>query len=89
MKFRLILSILFFIATTVATIHEIEHIAHDHDHASCEMCVVAQNFLSSDIDHRVDDIENLRFGAIGSSFVFSFKQTLHPTCQPRAPPLFS
>ena len=89
MKCKLLLSILFFIATTVATIHEIEHIAHDHDHASCEMCVVSHNFLSGDIDHSLSDSQSLRFGAIEDYSAFSFKQILHPTCQPRAPPFFS
>lgn len=49
MKLRVLLSILFVIATTLTSIHELEHIHGDHDDGSCQVCIVGGHLVSSDI----------------------------------------
>lgn len=87
MKHNLLLSILFFIATTLMAVHEIQHI--EHDHASCEVCVLVNNFVSPDIAVGVSSVENVHFGTIDTfvTKVYFHKQSL--TCHSRAPPRIS
>lgn len=52
MKLRVLLSILFVVATTLTSIHELEHIYgdhNDHDDGSCQVCIVGSHLVSSDI----------------------------------------
>jgi hypothetical protein len=50
MKLRVLISLLFIIGTTFASIHELEHIGHDHDSSKCQVCTLSNNFLSADIN---------------------------------------
>ena len=49
MKIRLLLSLLFVIATTVAQLHELTHIEHN-DGSSCSVCVVDDHLVGADIN---------------------------------------
>ena len=40
MKLRVLISILFIIATTFTAVHELEHIDGEHDSSTCEVCIV-------------------------------------------------
>ncbi len=48
MKFRLILSLVFTIATTFTALHEVAHI-HGHDSATCQVCIVDDHSVSADV----------------------------------------
>jgi len=50
MKLRVLISLLFIIATTFASIHETEHIFDDHNSVECEICQVSHNMLSDDVN---------------------------------------
>ena len=50
MKLRVLISILFIIATTFASVHETEHVFDDHSSVECEICQVSQNMLSDDVN---------------------------------------
>ncbi|MCD6433544.1 MAG: hypothetical protein J7L21_05825 [Sulfurimonas sp.] len=49
MKLRVLISILFIIVTTFASIHEIEHITGEHESSSCPICVIGDHLVSADI----------------------------------------
>lgn len=49
MKLRVLISILFIIATTFVAIHEVEHISGEHDSSSCPICVADDHIVSADI----------------------------------------
>ncbi|MEA3371976.1 MAG: hypothetical protein U9Q40_11610 [Campylobacterota bacterium] len=57
MKLRVLISLLFVIATTFAVVHETEHIMHDHGSMECEVCLVSQNMLSDDVNSDFSELE--------------------------------
>lgn len=89
MKFKLLLSFLFVIATTFTTIHELEHISADHDAASCQVCVLGDNSLSFNL---IDDFKDV---SLFASYVIHSKKTYlqrynkKSTNQSNAPPFIS
>ncbi|QOY54729.1 hypothetical protein HUE87_00315 [Candidatus Sulfurimonas marisnigri] len=88
MKIRVILSILFVIATTFSVIHEIEHIMHA-DGYTCEVCIVDNHSVSADIISKTQYTEIFHFEKISQNNLVS---TLHVRTnhnQSRAPPLTS
>jgi hypothetical protein len=87
MKLRLLISILFIIATTAVAIHELEHIHSDS--SSCQICVVDEHSVSADIVDSIKDVEILKFnGIITGNLVHSLHIKNH-SYQNRAPPLKS
>ncbi|MDY0121355.1 MAG: hypothetical protein RBR54_05365 [Sulfurimonas sp.] len=40
MKLRILFSLILFINFTFSLVHELEHISHEHEHLSCEICSV-------------------------------------------------
>jgi len=48
MKLRVLISILFIITTTFASIHEIEHITGEHESSSCPICMLSDHLVSAD-----------------------------------------
>jgi len=50
MKLRVLISILFIIATTFTAVHEIEHIKGEHEGSSCQVCIVDDHLVSADIE---------------------------------------
>ncbi len=89
MKLRLLISILFLIATTFTAIHELEHIGGEHDSSTCQVCVVDNHALSIDVVDEFIDIELFKFEQITfDNFVYSFHKKNH-TNQNRAPPFTS
>jgi hypothetical protein len=89
MKLRVLISLLFIISTTFASIHELEHIGHEHDSGKCLVCTVSQNFLSADIN-KLDISLELDFAKEVISepkvFSFTFKKTDNHS---NAPPFIS
>ena len=89
MKLRVLISILFIIATTLTAIHELEHIGGEHDSSTCQVCIVDNHAVSVDIVDEFKDIELFKFEEITSSkLIYSFHRK-NPTNQNRAPPKIS
>ena len=88
MKIRVLISLLFIIATTFATIHEIEHIEQGED-TSCLVCHVSDNLTSADIVDNIQDVEIFHFEKVlEKNSILSFHTKKHSN-QNRAPPLTS
>lgn len=85
MKFRLLLSILFIIATTLTALHELKHV-ENHDSSTCQVCVVDNHLVSADITVDFKNLEIFSFEAIASNDLTSYFYTQTPTNQTRAPP---
>jgi hypothetical protein len=78
MKLRVLISLLFVVATTFASIHELEHIDHVQDSSTCLVCTVSHNFLSADINNLDLSLELSYVKEIESKpqvFSFYFKKT--------------
>ena len=88
MKLRVLLSLLFIIATTLSAIHELKHISHDDD-SSCQVYHVNDNLTSVDIIDEVKDIEIFHFKNILQNSQISNLHVKKSTNQNRAPPLAS
>ncbi len=88
MKFRLILSILFVIATTLTALHELKHVEH-HDSSTCQVCVVDNHSVSADIVVDFKDLEIFSFEAVSSNNLISYFYTQTSTNKTRAPPFLS
>jgi nitrate reductase NapAB chaperone NapD len=87
MKLRLLISILFIIATSAVAIHELEHI--NGESSSCQVCVVDDHSVSADIVDDTKDIEIFKFnGIITANLVYSLHAKDH-SYQNRAPPIKS
>lgn len=88
MKLNLLLSLLFFIAASFASIHEVEHIKHN-DASSCFICTVSQNLVSADAVEFAADIEIFHFEKILQNNPTSYSYLKTATYQNRAPPKIS
>ncbi len=89
MKLRVLISILFIIATTFTALHEIEHITGEHDSASCQVCAVDDHSVSADITDEQTPITLFSFDDITS---LNRQTTTHPkkeTNHSNAPPQIS
>jgi len=89
MKLRVLISLLFVIATTFASVHELEHIEHANDDSKCLVCTVSHNFLSADINSVDLSLEVFYIKEIESKpqvFNFYFKKTDNHS---NAPPTIS
>lgn len=89
MKLRVLISLLFVIATTFASVHELEHIEHNNDSSTCLVCTVSHNFLSADINKLDLALELSYVKEIESNpqvFSFYFKKTDNHS---NAPPFIS
>ncbi len=89
MKLRVLISLLFIISTTFASIHELEHIGHGHDDGKCLVCTVSQNFLSADINKQdtlleLDFVKEIKTEV--EVFNYNFKKTDNHS---NAPPFIS
>ena len=56
MKLRVLISLLFIIATTFVSVHGTEHIFDDHNSQECEICQVSQNMLSDDVNTNFSEL---------------------------------
>ena len=88
MKLRVLISILFIIATTFTALHEIEHIAGEHDSSSCQVCVVDDHSVSADIINTHTKISTFSFDAITTNQLFK-THTKKTTNHSNAPPKIS
>ncbi len=89
MKLRVLISILFIIATTFTALHEIEHVTGEHDSASCQICVVDDHLVSADIADEYINITIFSFDAISSVNQYSNTHTKKSTNHSNAPPKIS
>ncbi|EQB39088.1 hypothetical protein M947_07970 [Sulfurimonas hongkongensis] len=89
MKLRLLISFLFIIATTVTAIHELEHIGHEHDSSTCQVCIVDNHSVSADIIDDFTEIEIVKFSEISSTLLVKLTHTKDHSYQTRAPPFNS
>ena len=89
MKLRLLISILFIIATTATAIHELEHIGHDHDSSTCQICIVDNHSVSADIIDDFIQVEIVKFSVISSIPLVKLTHIKDHSYQTRAPPLNS
>lgn len=89
MKLRILISILFIIATTVTAVHEIEHLTHEHDSSQCQVCTFDNHSISGDIVSVPQDIELFKFEKITSTKSLLNFHIKERTNQTRAPPLNS
>ena len=89
MKLRVLISILFIIATTFTAVHELEHIGGEHDNSTCQVCIVDNHALSVNVVDEFKDVELVKSEKIISEYlVYSFHEKNH-TNQNRAPPFIS
>lgn len=89
MKLRLLISILFIIATTATAIHELEHIHGDVDSSTCQVCIVDDHSVSADI---IDDVQKLIIFRFENTNAINLVYSLHKkdySYQNRAPPYIS
>ena len=85
MKLRLLLSLLFIISTTFASVHEVEHIQHADD-SPCLVCHVNDNLTSADLIDEVTDVELITFEKVEEvNNVLTFHEKKRSN-QNRAPP---
>ncbi|WP_324172974.1 hypothetical protein [Sulfurimonas sp.] len=89
MKLRLLISILFIIATTATAMHEIEHIHEDIDNSTCQICIIDDHSVSANIVNNFKNVEVFKFeNIILSNLVHKFHRKDH-SYQNRAPPFVS
>lgn len=89
MKFRILISIFFLIATTLSALHELEHITQESDSASCMVYHINDKLTPIDIIDNEKYIEFFNFENITQNnqiFNTHFKNKSNPN---RAPPLIS
>ena len=89
MKLRLLISILFIIATTATAMHKIEHIHGDHDANTCQVCIVDNHSVSADVVDKFKGVELFKFEQIAATSLVCFLHTKDHSYQNRAPPLKS
>jgi hypothetical protein len=88
MKRRLFLSILFIVATLVSSLHELKHI-ENHDSSSCQICIVDNHSVASDIIVTLDAPLFFSFEAITLTSQTRATFTKKTANHSNAPPLFS
>jgi len=88
MRANIFLSILFVIATTFSSIHELKHI-QNQDGAGCAVCIVGKNLSSADIINVLSVVDDLSFDRIVDSAFLVYISKQKSTNQTRAPPKIS
>ena len=89
MKLRVLISILFIIATTFTALHELEHINGEHDSSSCQVCIVDNHSVSADIEHNISYELSALFDDIVLKNQITNPHTKKTTNHPNAPPEIS
>ncbi|MFT5660115.1 MAG: hypothetical protein ACI9TV_000755 [Sulfurimonas sp.] len=89
MKLRVLISILFIIATTFTAVHEIEHIHGEHDSSTCEVCIVDNHLVSADIIDIVSYEIYVSFDIITLKNQIQNPHLKKTTNQATAPPVIS
>jgi len=89
-RFRLyLLSLLFILATTFASVHKTKHISCDHAATECQICIVSQNLLSDDINIEFSELTLFHFGETAFLTNTSYKHKTLITKHSNAPPKLS
>ena len=89
MKLRVLISILFIIATTFTALHEIEHISGEHDSSSCQVCIVNDHVVSNDVIDNHTNIILFSFDEISFHKQLSNRHAKKTTNHSNAPPKVS
>jgi hypothetical protein len=89
MKYRILLLLLFVIASFATASHEVEHIKKHHDATSCQICIVSHQLLCDDIIALFEEPQKIHFGKVvlQTRKIYTHKALFH--CNNRAPPLLS
>lgn len=88
MKRSILLSIFFLIATTFASVHEVEHLIHDDD-SQCLVCHVNNNLTSADIIDKPELVDIISFEKIQPRNIVSNIHVEERNHKSRAPPSLS
>jgi len=88
MKLKVLISILFIVATTFTAIHELEHIEH-HDSSTCQVCIVDDHSVSADIVDDFKELEILNSAKLIPTNVISYIHIKRYANSSRAPPKLS
>lgn len=88
MKLNIILSLIFAIVTSFTAIHEVEHIAHEHD-TSCLVCHVNNNLVPTDDIIKPIVVESIHFDKITYDDTLVAVYFQERNNQNRAPPSLS
>ncbi|WP_455757699.1 hypothetical protein [Sulfurimonas sp.] len=90
MKLRVLISILFIIATTFTAVHELEHIDGEHDSSTCEVCIVDNHTFSADVvTNNISSIISFSFEEISISKQFLNPHAKKTANHSTAPPVIS
>ncbi|WP_294964924.1 hypothetical protein [Sulfurimonas sp.] len=88
MRLRLLISILFIIATSVTAIHELEHI-NGSDSSTCQICIVDDHSISANIVADFKNIVVFKFEQIKAKNLAQFFHKKDHSYQNRAPPFIA
>jgi len=88
MRANILLSILFVIATTFSSIHELKHI-QNQDGAGGAVCIVGKNLSSADIINVLSVVDDISFDKIVHNTFLVHISKQKSTNQTRAPPFLS
>ncbi|NOR56887.1 MAG: hypothetical protein GQ474_00005 [Sulfurimonas sp.] len=89
MKLRLLITLLFIIATTATAMHKLEHIHGDHDSNTCQVCIVDDHSVSADIVDEFEELIVFRFDNIDATNLVYLLHKKDHSYQNRAPPFIS
>jgi hypothetical protein len=86
---NIVLSFVFVFISILTAIHEVKHITN-HDISSCQICIVDDNIISSDIiDKYIDEASPLHITIKpDKNLQFYFTKNIY-TNYPNAPPILS
>ncbi|MBU0719943.1 hypothetical protein KJ877_01230 [bacterium] len=88
MKYRLLLSLLFIVATVFTAVHEIKHVEH-HESSTCQVCIVDDHSVSFDIVDDFKETQLFKHIYISSYKIRSSPHAINKSNNSRAPPLVS
>ena len=89
MKLRVLISILFIIATSLSALHELKHLDGEHNSLTCKVCVVNSHAISADAVEIFQEVVLCKFEEIILPTIVCKFHEKNNSYQSRAPPLKS
>ena len=89
MKLRVLISILFIIATTLSALHELKHLDGEHNSLTCKVCVANSHAISADVIDTFHEVTPCKFQEIILPALVCKFHEKDTSYQSRAPPLKS
>jgi len=89
MKYRILLLLLFFIASFATALHEVEHISQHHDTAQCQVCIIDHQLLCGDVVTIVQESIEIHFQKVFTQTKKTDSDKTLFNYNNRAPPLVS